>query len=160
MSRNKCFFLVRIPHVLRFISICDLFTDCLVIMFHFCKPIYLSILWLVKAIVILKLQHLVFKRTLYRKAAFPQHKWSFSLFPRSVIVTVIEGDSLEITHLRFKQCKTESTYDIWMKLYPKTEDIIRGCGEKSPCFNMAFLAFMAISGNKVLSSIVQQTVVC
>jgi hypothetical protein len=27
MSRNKCFLQVRISHVLRFISICDLFTD-------------------------------------------------------------------------------------------------------------------------------------
>jgi hypothetical protein len=27
MSRNKCFFQVRISHILRFISICDLFTD-------------------------------------------------------------------------------------------------------------------------------------
>jgi hypothetical protein len=27
MSRKKCFFLVRVSHVLRFISICDLFTD-------------------------------------------------------------------------------------------------------------------------------------
>jgi hypothetical protein len=27
MSRNKCFLHVRISHVLRFISICDLFTD-------------------------------------------------------------------------------------------------------------------------------------
>jgi hypothetical protein len=27
MSRNKCFFQVRILHVLSFISICDLFTD-------------------------------------------------------------------------------------------------------------------------------------
>jgi hypothetical protein len=27
MSRNKCFFLFRISHVLCFISICDLFTD-------------------------------------------------------------------------------------------------------------------------------------
>jgi hypothetical protein len=29
MSRNKCFFQIRISHVLRFISICDLFTDSL-----------------------------------------------------------------------------------------------------------------------------------
>jgi hypothetical protein len=28
MSGNKCFLKVRISHVLRFISICDLFTDC------------------------------------------------------------------------------------------------------------------------------------
>jgi hypothetical protein len=28
MSRNKCSFQVQISHVLRFISICDLFTDC------------------------------------------------------------------------------------------------------------------------------------
>jgi hypothetical protein len=27
MSRNKCFFQVRMSHVLRFISICDLFTN-------------------------------------------------------------------------------------------------------------------------------------
>jgi hypothetical protein len=27
MSRNKCFFQVRISHVLRFVSICDLLTD-------------------------------------------------------------------------------------------------------------------------------------
>jgi hypothetical protein len=28
MTRNKCFFLrIRISHILRFISICDLFTD-------------------------------------------------------------------------------------------------------------------------------------
>jgi hypothetical protein len=27
MSRNKCFFQVRVSHVLRFMSICDLFTD-------------------------------------------------------------------------------------------------------------------------------------
>jgi hypothetical protein len=29
LSRNKCFFQVRISHVLRFISIRDLFTECL-----------------------------------------------------------------------------------------------------------------------------------
>jgi hypothetical protein len=27
MSRNECFFQVQISHILRFISICDLFTD-------------------------------------------------------------------------------------------------------------------------------------